>query len=1166
MASASAPTMRTTVPVAFEEMRQSLDIEGRTAILNRMQWKFGSIDTSASSSNGRIDGPSKPSASGSGARVTAQPKDIFEHTMTVEQISKLFVVGVDPDDVAQSDGLTEDVAAQRLTQFGRNALTPPKKQPLVLQFLGHCTDLFSIMLLAAGILSFVLLSLDPSALVNVWLGVVLFIVVFINACIGFVQERKSSKIMDQFQNMLPQECTLVRAPKGEHKGSASDLVPGDLVHIKEGEKIPADLRIVKTMMSFKVDNASLTGEAEPQERNSAKATAENPLEASNLVFYGTYVASGEAYGVVIRTGDGTVIGQLARITSAEEKQQSTLSVEINRFVKRMGIVAVISAIAVFVYAVAYGFPILSSFIIAIGMVVAWVPQGLPATVTMLLAIAAKKMAEKKVLVKDLQAVETLGSITCLASDKTGTLTQNKMTVTNLWINRNHYFVSSSVIGPAKSAYFDEIEPPMVELEFEEDGVADRIRRFPGIQSVQNSDTLLRSCLICSRAQFDPSESANESRSIPLQDRKVLGDATEIGLFRFAIEFYGTYSGPLRRVFEIPFHSERKWQLAVFRSVIEQPKVVEHAQTRSHQKEQFSNEAPILLIKGAPERIWDMCSTYMVDDVCVPIDKEAGQMFMKAYEQIAARGLRVLGFAQIRLESPEYLDPAFEYRSDPPNIPLSNMTFIGLCGLMDPPKPGVKKAVLEAVGAGIKVMMVTGDHPITAQAIALDVGILRHPVTTIDVLRQTPISESLIEKGIVLHGSVIPQLTDRDWFQVLQCKDVVFARTSPKQKLEIVLRSQLHGHVVGVTGDGVNDSPALKRADLGISMGISGSDVSKEAAAMILMDDDFCSVLVGIRAGRLIFENLKKSIAYTLTHIIVEVIPILLNLFLQFPIPILPLCILVVDLGTELFPAATFAYEDEESNLLALEPRVSVLPCGPDSARRSLQDKGEKTPQSKIAMDMESQLQRSPSLGAGDIVDAKPTIVSQVRDEHEKRERLIDVPLVIYSYIFMGLLETCGCVLSYFLVFYVDAGITPSDLFRSGGKYFSTTTTDDFVTNSGSHRYTPSEQLSILANAQSAYFIGLVLLQIIHLFLSKTRRSTLRLPHILQKRNAMSMCCSAAICVAIVYIPVCNWIVGTGPVGGMAWVYPLPFGVLMILADTFRKICIRKGWKKSYFFY
>eukprot|EP00762_Andalucia_godoyi_P004840 ANDGO_07294.mRNA.1 Sodium/potassium-transporting ATPase subunit alpha len=1186
MASASASAR---VPVAFEEMRQSLDLEGRSVLLSRMQWKFDTCsecspagpDSVVTQSSAESDSVSTAASSRKIEKLlrAPQPKDILEHKLSNAELGRIFQSNLSSSNGAKSGGLSDHAVQHRAAQFGPNALTPPKRPPLLLQYLRHCTDLFSVMLLSAGVLSFVLLALDPTAPINVWLGLVLIVVVVINAFISFAQERKSSRIMEQFQNMLPQACSGLRTPKGEHRVSAVELVPGDVVHLKEGERVPADIRILEKMLAFRVDNASLTGEAEPQERNAASAQSENPLEASNLVFYGTFVASGEAYGIVIRTGDATVIGQLATITSQEAKQASTLSVEIGRFVKRMGVVATCSAVGVFVYAVAYGFPILMSFIIAIGMVVAWVPQGLPATVTMLLAIAAKKMAEKKVLVKDLQAVETLGSITCLASDKTGTLTQNKMTVTNLWLNKKHYFVSSAIAGPMKSALFDEVEPAMVHLDEEGHGEAcepSRIRRFPGMDSVENADLLLRSCLICCRAHFDPVASELE-RSTPLQQRKILGDATETGLFRFAVEFHGIYTGPLRKIFEIPFHSDRKWNLGIYRSVVQESSAIKSAENPA--ADDVANDPPVLLIKGAPERIWEMCSHYVVGSDRVPIGKECEQMFMNAYEQIAARGLRVLGFAMRVLDdSEDFRHPDFAFRAEPPNFPLTGMTFVGLVGLMDPPKPGVRKAIAEATGAGVKVMMVTGDHPITAQAIADDVGILRHPVVALPDLRQLPLSEGLYDRGIVLHGSVLPQLSDRDWFQVLQCRDVVFARTSPKQKLEIVLRCQLHGHVVGVTGDGVNDSPALKRADLGISMGISGSDVSKEAAAMVLMDDEFSSVLVGIRAGRLIFENLKKSIAYTLTHIIVEVIPIFLNLFLGFPIPMLPLCILLVDLGTELFPAATFAYLDEECDLLKLPPRVSVLPCGSSSgAWKGPSSPGDgkfshaaapvehRTTTSRIpSVDMESLVRRDARLPAGDVVAAKPVTVAQVRNEHAIRERLIDWKLIVYAYMYMGILETCGATLAYFLIFYVDAGLTPSDLYQSGGTYFLSTTTDDFVT--AHKRLSPSEQMQVLGKAQSAYFIGLVLLQIIHLFLSKTRRTLTSLPMIFQRRNAYSILYSLSICIIIVYVPGFDFIIGTGPANGLSWLYALPFGLLMVLLDSARKVCMKKGWLLRWLFY
>lgn len=607
--------------------------------------------------------------------------------------------------------------------------------------------------------------------------------------------------------MIPAKCMCFRDGKLAQL-EASTLVPGDVVHVRMGDKNPADL-LIFAATDCQVDNSSLTGESEPQERNKDN-DLENPLEATNIMFNSSLVVSGEAYGIVIRTGDGTMLGQIANLTASEDKISSPLAHEIDNFVKLIATIAIVTALIFFGIA----FPVNNNnaslaINFAIGIFVAWVPEGLPATVTMLLTIAAKRMASQNVLVKDLQGVETLGAITLLATDKTGTLTRNQMTVANLWTCGTLYSASESADNELKVA---SLETP---------GISDLLHTFA----------------LCSRAKFNQTD-------IPIRNREVMGDATESGLFRYSADKLRGFDGlatQYPKVFELPFNSDTKWHMTIL-------------------KKQHENGALTLYIKGAPERVWRLCSHFVgAEGECVPLTEEHTAAYNDTYKRMAGLGHRVLGFAKLLLPGDEYPED-FRFDKKASNYPLGGFVFTGLASLQDPPKHGVREAIGRCREAGIKVIMVTGDHPLTAEAIGRKINLVIGETREMVALRKQKPIEQVAEheyQAVVIHGETIDSLTDAEWDNIFWKDEIIFARTSPKHKLEIVRRAQSMGHIVGVTGDGVNDSPALKKANLGIAMNISGSDVSKEAASMILLDDNFASIVRGIEEGRLIFINLKS---------------------------------------------------------------------------------------------------------------------------------------------------------------------------------------------------------------------------------------------------------------------------------------------------------------------
>lgn len=776
---------------------------------------------------------------------------------------------------------------------------------------------------------------------------------------------------------------------------AADVVPGDLVVLRLGDKVPADCRIIKCV-DMKVDNSSITGESEAQERT-LHSEVPNILEATNMAFSGTTIVSGEGYGIVVRTGDHSVLGKIANLTMTSTKRVSQLNIETDVFVKRTALVAFITALVFFIFGVVSNFGIGVTFSFAIGTFVAFIPQGLPVTVTLMLTIAAKRLSKKNVLVKDLQAVETLGSITVLATDKTGTLTQNKMTVVSVWMNNCSY-------GAGVESGDEQI------LEASSPSVQD----------------LLEICASCSKSKLDRAED-----KLPLAERKLFGDATEVGIIRFAGNYIDVPErlNNAKKAFEIPFNSTNKWHLTILE--------------KEHESGHY-----VMMIKGAPERIKKMCKWIRIGEEEFPWEERWDVAFNQAYEHYASKGRRVLALAHRKLPGDRY-PRGFEFAADPPNFE-KEFVFMGLVGLMDPPKHGVRKAVAALRTAGIQIIMVTGDHPLTAEAIARHIGIIQGQ-TAQDVALKRSMPAQLIEEdqydAVVVHGDDIEGWEEKDWDRVLNKMDIVFARTSPKHKLEIVTRLQAKGHIVGVSGDGVNDSPALKKADLGISMNLSASDVSKEAAAMILLDDYFPTIVTGIHEGRLVFANLKKSIRYTLTHIMPEVLAFLIFIIFAIPLPISSILVLMIDLGTELGPAISYAYELPEGDLMLVPPRKALV-----QAKKPKEKKKHWWNRKKRKAEPDPEAAESPAsveITPEPILSQRP-IKEEIKEEGKVKvlwgrftdnfrikgtgEMLVDFDLIFWSYCQAGIIETIGCLASYLVVLW--ANHAPFDnLYKSALTYW-----------------------------------------------------------------------------------------------------------------------------------
>ncbi|KAI8093524.1 uncharacterized protein BX664DRAFT_278550 [Halteromyces radiatus] len=1032
--------------------------------------------------------------------------DLTEHLLSHEECAAKYNTLINVEKPASSQGLTTAAATAIASETGLNILSPPKKRHPILKYFDCLLNLFNLLLVFAGILNYILLAIDfQGNFQNTYLGAIYIGVALLNAFIEFYQEYKSSNMMEQFMNMLASKSTCIRDGKMVQI-DASQLVVGDVVLIRMGDKVPADVFIFAG--EIKVDNSSLTGESDPQERGPTNSQ-KNPLEAENMAYSGTLAVNGECYGIVVRTGDHTVLGQIAGLAGDEHKAPSPLSVEISNFVKIIATIAFTTAVIFF----GIGLPVNSYNVsltinFAVSVFIGWVPQGVPMTVTILLTIAAKRMANRNVLVKDLQGVETLGAITLLATDKTGTLTRNQMTLTSIWTNLTTFTTGLDAKG---------------------------IKSAVGIKEIAMISALN------SRAKFDRTD-------VPIAERQILGDATETGLTRFAAqaEDFDELVGRYPKVFEIPFNSENKYALSIHR--------------KSH-----NNGDLTLYVKGAPERVLRLCTTILTDnDEPLPLTQQHEDAFQEAYQSMAGQGNRVLAFAQCLLPKESY--PS-DFIFDKKNCPMENLCFVGLAALEDPPKHGVREAIGKCRRAGIKVMMVTGDHPLTAEAIGRKINLMLGDTKEM-VAKRTGKDVSQVQEheynAIVIHGDHIDTLTDAQWDAIFTKDEIIFARTSPKHKLEIVKHAQSMGHIVGVTGDGVNDAPALKKADLGIAMNISGSDVSKDAAAMVLLDDNFASVVHGIEEGRLIFTNLKKSIQYTVSHSIPEVIPCLLYIIVPLALPLSAILILVIDLGFELFMALSFAWDLPETpeGLMLQSPRKPVTLDSIERYRR----RTARLRQYEQYDDEGEVIQPSWFRRVRNTTHAflSPAFWKEKLGKSED-EILVDLPLLSWAYLEIGVIEAIGAMTTYFVVMWynhidpvdittMQRGVSGPTYYFSNGPLYA----QDFVTARG-FTLNAEQQHRALAQAQSMVYFGIMIMQMFNLFASKTRY-TLPLGRYAfsNKYSFLGIFGGASLGTLIVYCPPFNIAFGseyhTLP---LWWLIPFGFGWVIILYACLRMYIFNK---------
>lgn len=709
-----------------------------------------------------------------------------------------------------TDGLSSEQAAERLKKDGENVLAEGKKKTVLQVFLSQFADLLVLILIAAAIISMFSGNIEST--------IVIFAVIIMNAILGTAQHVKAEKSLDSLKSLSSPSAKVIRDGQ-KLEIDSKKVVAGDIVVLEAGDLVVADGRIIRNY-SLQVNESSLTGESTNVDKNDETLSGETPLaDRANMVFSGSLVTYGRALVLVTETGMNTEIGHIASLMNSAKEKKTPLQQSLDKFSGKLAIIIMVICAVVFGLSLWQGKTIIDSLMFAVALAVAAIPEALSSIVTIVQAMGTQKMAKENAVIKDLKAVESLGCVSVICSDKTGTLTQNKMTVQRIYIN-------------GESIREEELD---IRLESHRRLIYDM---------VLNND----SSIVDGKGIGDPTEYAliETSRSIGL-DENIIRDT-------------------LGRVEEVPFDSDRKMMSTKYKL----------------------HGVPHILTKGALDSILDRCVSIATKDGVRPITDEDKKIILAQNNKYSEEGLRVLTFAY--KESDEALSVETEY----------DYTFLGLVAMIDPPREESKAAVADAIRAGIKPIMITGDHKITASAIAKQIGIMR-------------------DGDMAVTGMELDAMSDEELDKVL-AKISVYARVSPENKIRIVEAWQRRGNIVSMTGDGVNDAPALKKADIGVAMGITGTEVSKDAASMILQDDNFATIIKAVANGRNVYRNIRNAILFLLSGNMAGILTVLFTSIMALPVPFEPVHLLFINLLTDSLPALAIGMEKPEDGLLSQKPR------------------------------------------------------------------------------------------------------------------------------------------------------------------------------------------------------------------------------------------------------
>ncbi|KQL54689.1 ATPase [Heyndrickxia shackletonii] len=751
------------------------------------------------------------------------------HEMKEKDVEKVLNTNV-------KHGLTQKEVEKKRKQFGWNELDEGEKQSALLLFFSQFKDFMTLVLLGATLVSgFLGEYIDAIAIIAI---------VLINGFLGYFQERKAEKSLQALKEMSAPQVTVLRDGNWT-KIMSREVVVGDIMRFSSGDRIGADLRIFEAN-NLEIEESALTGESIPSAKNTEIITKKDVGlgDMNNMAFMGTMVTRGNGIGIVTGIGMKTAMGEIAHMIQNADVMETPLQRRLEQLGKILIVVALLLTLLVVVVGVVHGHDLYSMFLAGVSLAVAAIPEGLPAIVTVALSLGVQRMIRKNAIVRKLPAVETLGCASVICSDKTGTMTQNKMTVTHIWSGGKSWSVSGTGYYPEGGFYFkdNEIKP----------------------QNEKSLYQLLTFGLLCNHAELKARDKDFYLDGDPT-DGALLVSAMKAGLTRESLQGQFTIEK------EFPFDSNRKMMSVVVRD---------------------KNNRRFVITKGAPDVLIGLCESVLWEGRQVLFHSEYMTQTQRVIEELAGKALRNIAIAFKPLDNQIDIQSEEEAEKD--------LIFIGLQGMIDPPRPEVKQAIKECKEAGIKTVMITGDHVITAKAIAKELGILQ--------------TNSKVLDGQALNNMNVDELEDI-------VDDVsVFARVSPEHKLKIVKALQNRGHIVAMTGDGVNDAPAIKSADIGISMGITGTDVAKESSSLILLDDNFATIKAAIKEGRNIYENIRKFIRYLLASNVGEILVMLFAMILYLPLPLVPIQILWVNLVTDGLPAMALGLDQPEDNVMKRKPR------------------------------------------------------------------------------------------------------------------------------------------------------------------------------------------------------------------------------------------------------